>query len=453
MSRSKRDAELASILGNFCEKIILLNQQADEYLSNYSKERKQNDEKITNIQEVLANLKADGDVSESRSLSVLEYEVYSLQKERSKAHDLVRMHFNAQFLYMFTLFEKFLSETVKSSVRKHKNIKEEYTKQFVEFATEQHSKYGNKRYIPMLPDIKKLLENYDELRNHIRIACKIFKIQTNDKIFRQHWRQYIEARERRNLLTHRGNYLDNRYFSSIKNGLGKDGQKFIKFLNDEVLKYYGEKIDFSKSRSLKVDEKKIPADVIPIYLRKITLTLLYLAHIIHMEAFKKSKKHYQTKGSYFINSGHSLLLHSYDQDSINFALIFREILIYYENYICGNALNNWFLIEKVNFCLLYKFIIEHMNKRVKQYNMSNEKKLDELPMIDFESVLSECNAEDNDLREIALAHFRRDKKNLIKYSKKAKLTKREFDDWFLFREWQSDADVKAFFEKVADKKS
>ena len=444
MSRSKRDAELASILENFCNNIIQLDQQASEFQSNYLAEKKQNMEKITNLQEVLANLKMDVEAGKPHSFSSSEYTVYSLLVGRKSAFNLVKMNFNAQFLYMFTLFEKFLSETVKASVRQDENIR----KKFVNYAECRQSKCKDSRYIGVFDDPNKLQETYGEFPIPPHILCKIFAVKANDKIFHQHWCRYIEGRERRNLLTHRGEKLDKRYFLNTKEKLEKCGQQADKFLNDEILKDYEEKINSSN-----IGKKKIPADVIPIYLRKVTLALLYIAHIVHMTAFRESNKYYQTKGSHFLDSGHSLLLHSYDQDSINFALIFREILVYYKNYICENALNDWFLIEKVNFCLLYKFIIEHMNEWVKQYNMNNKKKLDELPMIDFENVLSDCDAKYDNYREIALAHFRKDKKNLIKYSKKVKLTKREFDDWFLFREWQSDADVKAFFEKIADKKS
>ena len=448
MSRSKSDDELAKILEDFCDKIIQLNRQTREYLSKYSIEQKQNAKKITSLQEALTNFEAGDDTGESRFLPATGYEFYSVMKDAENAHSLVKMHVNAQFLYMFTLFEKFLSETVKASVRKHKNIRERYKERFAEFAKQQHSKYNDDRYIDMLTDLKKLLENYDELPNPLRVLCDIFAIKTNDEVFRRHWRRYIEARERRNLLTHRGDFLDRRYYYSIKKGLGKYGQQVDKFLNDEILKEHEEKIDFSE-----IDKKEISADVIPAYFNQVTLTLLYIANIVHVSAFKKSKKYYKIEGSFLLNPCHNLMLYSYDKDDINFAFIVSEIWFYYIEHIFGGYVNDWSLIERVNFCLLLKFVTGCVHQLAEENNSNNEERQDKLPIVDFESILSKCDAEHDDLRELALAHFRKDKKNLIKYSKKIKLNRYAFDNWFLFREWQSDADVKAFFENVAGGKS
>ena len=66
--------------------------------------------------------------------------------------------------------------------------------------------------------------------------------------------------------------------------------------------------------------------------------------------------------------------------------------------------------------------------------------------MNFELILKDCGDDLTNHRNLALAHFRGDPKQLVKSAKELKLTKVEFNDWCLFHSWQKDSDLNNFFE-------
>jgi hypothetical protein len=144
-------------------------------------------------------------------------------------HEL-RMIREQSFLYLFSIFEPYLYFVVRQSFHAGGLKKKRFLDFFKQFAIKAYDRDKNSKYLELLTEGKKILESLDDLPNALQVAALTLNADTKSAIFEKHYKIYIEARERRNLLTHRGRDLDKRYISSIKNALGKQGQQLSSVL-------------------------------------------------------------------------------------------------------------------------------------------------------------------------------------------------------------------------------
>lgn len=433
---SDKNYEIESLIYKFCRDLVLLDQQSTHHLENHVTETKQIEDSVN---EIARNQGINDEVNAWDFLDPRsDYDLHSLAVKGSRLHRTTIMQFNAYFVYSFSLFEKFLSAVIKLSVRKNIKVRESYAQQFLEFAKNHQSKHGDSKYVDMLTDWKKMLDNYDELPNPLAIATRIFKVETENKRFKRYYFKYIESRERRNLLTHRGEFIDQRYLNSIKRGLGKNGQQYEKRLKDEIFKR--DDFDFKNFR-----QNEIPAWVTPRYFRDAIETLLYIANVIHLSAFKKTEKFYRENASYSLNARHTIMRHAFDHDAFSLLIVCHDIWDYMKQEIIKAKPKDWYLFERVNYCLCNQRLVSALNSIIDKKNKTDGGDRELLSPINFEKILEHSTSDHVDHKELALAHFSGDATKLLKYAKKLNLSKQHFDDWCLFYSWQSDPALQSFF--------
>ena len=433
-----KDQKISVLIENFCRDVLLLDQHSSSHIKNHVTEKKRIKSSVAKI------AKDQGINSETDNLWEFldprsNFDLHTLAIEDRKLTRTTVMQFNAYFVYSFSLFEKFLSDVVRLSVTQNKKVRELYAQQFLKFAKEYKSKHNDDRYVDMLTDWKKMLDNYDEMPNPLSLATYIFGIDTENKDFKQHLINYVESRERRNLLIHRGEFFDKRYLDSVKRGLGKNGQQYEKLLKERV--FWNKDFDVKK-----IQQSEISANVSPRYFRNVIHTLLFISNVVHMSAFRKTKKFYLDNGSYSLNPIHRILRHAFDFKVLSFLITCREIWSYMGKEIVKTKIRNWFLFERVNYCLCRQKFIDIVNPIIDKNNEKNGEEKRNLEPVNFELILKECGDNLTIHRNLALAHFRGEPKKLIKYARELKLTKVEFNDWCLFHSWQNDPDLKNFFE-------
>ena len=85
------------------------------------------------------------------------------------------MHNNANFLYVFTLFEKYLYDLINLAFKTNRSFKEKYRQQFVNFAKSRQEQ-GDGRFIDMLISDKKMIQNIDELQHPHKLLSNILSV-------------------------------------------------------------------------------------------------------------------------------------------------------------------------------------------------------------------------------------------------------------------------------------
>ncbi|MDC1408813.1 hypothetical protein N8524_10915 [Candidatus Puniceispirillum sp.] len=435
---SANDKNILTLIDKFSEDLLLLSEHSSQHIKTHVSERK----RIKNFaDEIASNEGINQEIDDlMQYLNPHEnYALHSLAVEELNLRRTTLMQFNAYFVYSFTLFEKFISDVIKLSVTKNKKVRELYAQQFLNFAKEHRSKNNDDKYINMLTDWKKMLANYDELPNPIAIAIFIFGVNESGKIFEKRKFKYVEARERRNLLTHRGQYIDKRYLDSIKRGLGKNGQQYEKRLKKEVFR--SDELNFNE-----LEKNRIPANITPSYFVSVIETLLYIAIVIHLAAFKKSKKLYREQGSYALNACHRILSYAFDFKSPTFLFVCKDIWFYFAKEIANLDIKDWCLFERVNYCLCQQKIVEILNPILEESSAHSGKKLTAFKPPNFEKILEYCVENEVNHRNLALAHFRDKPKEILKYCEKIPVTKVDFHNWVIFKKWQDNPDLRTFFE-------
>lgn len=422
------------IIAKFCRDIMLVNKQIDTHVKEFSIN-------ISSHHEKRNALKDGVEAADSNDIDSLNYEVMEVSREGYELTRAIEMQCNAFFLYSFTLFEKFLAEVVKKSVKKHKKVSDKYAIKFLEFAKDK-ARNGDERFLNMLTDRKKLIENYDELPNPLLVAAFVFDIKMDDPVFKKYFLRYIEARERRNLLTHRGEFLDERYLSTIKKNLGKFGQKAEKELANKIL-------EKDALKRIKEGDKTVPASINPKYLNQITMMFLFLSNVIHMSGFRKTKKAYQNEGPHFSGVIHDIMIYAHDRKNPLLGFVTLEIWKYFKENIFCVPIEKWWLIDRVNYLLIKSFQYETFLSLAKSHEGEQDANelLRRFKKPDFKLLLDRPEEEFELQRQLAIAHFTEDVDGVIKAAEKLNLGIREYKEWFLFRFWKNNAQIANFFEK------
>lgn len=134
------------------------------------------------------------------------------------------------FLYLFSLFEPYLYFLIRQSFHSGGKKKKRFLDLYKNFALGVYDRDKNKKYLDLLTEGSSLLQTLDDLPNALQVAAVTLEVDTKSSLYEKYFLTYLEARERRNLLTHRGNNLDTRYIASLKNALGKQAQRLSKVL-------------------------------------------------------------------------------------------------------------------------------------------------------------------------------------------------------------------------------
>ena len=332
------------------------------------------------------------------------------------------MHNNANFLYVFTLFEKYLYDLIKLAFRKNRSFKEKYKQQFVNFAKLRQSK-GDSRFIDMLISDKKMIDNIDELQHPHKLLSSILSIEYDNKLVEKYYYTYLEARERRNLLTHRGKNFDLRYVKSVRDAFGKKRQETEKILKDVYADFKPQAKDLIKLEDL-IDTR---ASIDKTYFSYFVFNLLFHASLFLSLIFKeKSSEQIQHGSSYLTNLIHNQLVYSIDYKDPLFGILCMDLfqIIKPEK----SSIKKLGFLDQANFILHLEYMFD-LEARLGKSRKNNESIAKDL----FEKIT--LNNESFDLHfKILKFYLEKDYKGMLDLLDAEKDTFGEgWKDWFMIK--------------------
>ena len=143
---------------------------------------------------------------------------------------------NANFIYLMALYESFLNSMTKLLINDHVPTRKKYMLFFKTKAFDIFEKTGNRTLADLLLEPKKCIESLDELQPLMSVVNYLVEHETDDKLYKEHYAYYHEARERRNLFVHRGTCLDNKYEKTLKQLLRSNNlSKFFSNIMETLL--------------------------------------------------------------------------------------------------------------------------------------------------------------------------------------------------------------------------
>jgi len=348
--------------------------------------------------------------------------IYLLNKKKKEHQSLNRgiwLATNANFIYAFSLFEKFVSQVVRLKFKKDKYAREKYISYFEDFAIKKHEKEKNDSFLRRLKSNTKMLESLDELPSPLALCILMLKINTKDDSFELYNLDYKEAKERRNLLVHRGVYLDDRYIKNLKKQFGKDGQKADKYIAN-IKSYYS--LKSREAERLKISDLSISGA----YLNRYFRTLYYFSSMLYVYSFKLTSEEIANNELFLMHNIHDLLFSNF---KVNSEHIYTLVLIIYKSYV-DNILNgDWSkmaLFDKVNWLLSINQLSETTSE---DYNIDARQKL----------ILESFPKEFEIHKKILIAHLENDVEKMLslipKLLKDHDLPKNTIKQWFVFQKF------------------
>ncbi|MQF48654.1 hypothetical protein FIM08_01955 [SAR202 cluster bacterium AC-647-N09_OGT_505m] len=367
---------------------------------------------------------------------------------------------NANFVHLFSLFERFMSNISQEAIRVDPEAARRYISMFEDFAEEQMVKRvsGDWKRFFNRPDV--MIEDYALLEKEkgqlpltrVLLGMEMGKLPDFMKVA---WGHYIEMRERRNLLTHRGVIPDDIYYKALSwdRALGQNSKNFLEekvFIDDWlILISYPE----SKGRHKQSREAPVNLSITDSYFEHALGMLALLATYFYCSGFML--KGYQKELGLRRKNGdpnknipidlNGLLTTAHSTEHFDLVLICLDL---YSAYFGGYSEEEFHLVvhelDKITFALGYEWAKE--TKRT-----SSDPKLYE--SIDLEnsygyhfdlSYESITNHHTGYARDLFLAHIHRDLDTFIEITienLELGLLNNEFiQDSFIFRAFYMDTD-------------
>ena len=109
---------------------------------------------------------------------------------------------NAHFIYLFALFDQFILEVAKLSLQNQPEVLETYK----DYCLKYYKKNDDQELLDRLTSDSKLIDYFPNLRysGPLSVISKILGINFKEEEYIDHYFNFIEMKERRNLLVHRG---------------------------------------------------------------------------------------------------------------------------------------------------------------------------------------------------------------------------------------------------------
>jgi hypothetical protein len=418
----KKNKEIEDFYLDFAEKIkLLLDESKDHYFEKSGQIQKNNSE-IDKIFKGKSSLNSD-------EIELEELKKYnSLNSAQQDLYQGIWLSLNSNFIYCFALFETFQSNIIKESFRKNGIPKKRYIHRFKEFAINKQKQDQDDRYIHMLTEPKKMIEHYDDLPSPMSTCIYMFDLDTkNNKLYEKYHFNFVEAKERRNLLIHRGTYSDKRYADSFLQRFSNRKKRAKEFLEETLKKY---SLKSKKAKKL----GKIDLSVSLRYMEHVVVTLLYMASLIYSSTFDLSKKEIEHKDAEIlpVKFIHDKLLLSLDK----FPILSFFFIDFWLSYVRTTANNDWKKvpdIDKINYLLVSNFIFDLSKKDAPEEFYIHSKK-----------VLKTITKQHKVLGEITLNHINNDVDGIIKNIKLTEFKRLEIDHWFVFKKFHKDKKFKEF---------
>jgi hypothetical protein len=374
-----------------------------------------------------------------------------------------QLAFNANFVYCFALFENYASKVVKITFKNGgggiSSPKRKYINKFKEFA-KQRATLNDMSYVDMLTNSKKMLDNYSSLPRKTLLWTHMFGID-KEGMYKKYILRYDEARERRNLLIHRGVYADNTYKKSFLQIHSKadNGMYAKKFLDDTLARYA---VETEESRKLKT----VDISVLPDYLFDVFGMLFVMASLIYFYSFRLTKTDLKDGDSIFAASDlmHELMISSYEMDTFFGHMVINPLIEVLAEYKANIATESWKdipTIDKCNYLICHKYMydlesdLKHSIEKDKK--LSDEEKnemIDKVQqiitnrgeIIRLESELISATIPENRKKHFQLleSHLDDDVDNIIKIFPELGLDDDSLEDWFMFQKYKNNAKFKKF---------
>ena len=391
------------LLEEFTTDLVFLSDVTAKYQESRSKDISKFSKKI------FKNLEGRSDYSLNKLLPS-DDKTINLVRNQGKSNKSLEMQFNSNFLYAFTIFEKFIADLIKLKFNDCKRFRE--------------------RPINTLIEILKI-EDYD------------------DKIFRDCFFFYTEARERRNLMTHRGKIFDDEYLKRLNHYTKKNKYKSAEkvLLQDHFL--ITEKKFNNISELLGVN-----ANTTPEYFSHVIQTLLYLGCAFHSTAFRLSKTQMNEQGHcYITNTINRTLCFSIDNDYKGFFSVNKPIWDFFLKCNSEIEFREYGYFDQVNYCLMKQYGLEVLSYLNKEKGLDNEIPKD----LDYLSMIKCNNPKYEKHHKLAVAYFKNDISGVIAATKEIIAAKEEFNvsksdlkEWFLFKRLAHKRKIKKFLNSEDD---
>jgi hypothetical protein len=430
---AKNTEKIDNLYLSFVRDMLLL---LDESKSHYN-------EKIKKIEKVNSKYTSDKVFKGAKKLNIKDINEEDLlrfrllKKEQQELYRGIWISMNSNFIYCFALFETFLSGVVKATFKKGGKPRKNYKLKFQQFAIDVQNKEKTDKYVRMLIDDKAMIEHYDDLPNPMKTCMFMLDIDTT-KIsqYEKYDLQFVESKERRNMLIHRGVYADKRYFDSVERLFSNRKKKVKKFL-DTTLEI------FSTESKQDKEDRKINLSVSSLYMDRSVATLLYMASLIYFHSFKITKKSIGNGDGAILpkNALHDMMMKSVNQHH-HFSFIFMAVMHIVTSYKSTLGKGSWKNVpdfDKINYLLAKDYIIG-LNPTEGGLQEREKEKIEKFN-IDIISLLSNKNKLFGELLD---SNLNNNVDQLINCFNKLDLTKYDVETWFVFNKFRKDKTFQKF---------
>ncbi len=148
---------------------------------------------------------------------------------------------NAHFVYLFALFDQFILEIAKLSLKNDPSLMQNYKNYCVIF----FESGIDKNLYKLLPYESELIDYFSKFPSPIKVITKILGIDFKKEKFINTYFKYIEMKERRNSIVHRGGVCDELYLKTIKKYLSNYPQKKLNNFLSELEKNKNENLNIN----------------------------------------------------------------------------------------------------------------------------------------------------------------------------------------------------------------
>ncbi len=432
-----RNKEIDRFYSNFVRDLLLL---LDESKSHYDEKLKKInivDDKYTSdkifkgeVHLKIANMKEE---------DLLRFRL--LKQEQQELYRGIWLALNSNFIYCFALFETFQSGVVKAAYKKNGKSKEKYILRFREFAKDIQKKEGTDRYINMLIDNKAMIEHYDDLPNPMQTCMFMFDIDTkNIEKYEEYDFKFVEAKERRNLLIHRGVYADKRYFDSVKQRFSNRKKKVDEFLEETIS-------TFSTGSKQEQEQRKTNLSVSKFYMARTVSTLLYTASLIYFNNCKITKKEINNgEGSILPNNIMHDVMSKFDSSPF-LPIAVMDIVNAYKVTLGKESWKNIPDYDKMNYLLTKDYFLSLAERYSKNKENKEQKEKKDKFIAGIINLLSDEHKLKGRLLESSLNN---DVDQLISCIKKLDMSKHEIKTWFVFRKFHIDKKFQEFVNTLKE---
>ncbi len=261
------------------------------------------------------------------------FEYRTVIDKQAKASRSQNLASNSYFIYLFALFDQFILRIASISIKNEPEIKINYKK----YCTQFYERNQIKELLNILSFEDELIDylpKLSKLSSPIKTISKIFGINFEHQLYREHFFNFVEMKERRNLLVHRSGIADELYLKTISSYLSKFPQKE----RNDFLK----KLEKNKNKELKID---------PFYFRRTIKTLYFIVSVIVSHSFSKVGDS-NDKLILFTNPFNELLIFSLKNKYIKSLLkIPLELYSLYLSVYLENDIKKMSDVDKVNWIL------------------------------------------------------------------------------------------------------